>query len=242
MQVQRAASGGSMHVSAAALSHRGRLRATNEDSYLLRPPMLAVADGLGGLAGGEVASRLVVDFLAEHGAPLGSVSLADLLQSAGRCVRNAAAADDALAGMATTCTLAVIADERAQIAHVGDSRAYALRTGELRQLTRDHSVAEELVRLGRLTEDEALTHPARHTLTRALGGPDEPQVDELSWPLRRDDRLLLCSDGLTGLVDDRELRKLLDGGTTADAARRLVEAALDAGGADNVTVIVVDVA
>jgi protein phosphatase len=143
--------------------------------------------------------------------------------------------------MGTTCTCLVVSDQRVEIAHVGDTRAYVLRDGELRLLTEDHSLAQELVRVGRLSEDEAASHASRNTLTRALGTPGELDVDRASWELRDGDRLLLCSDGLTGGVPDDQIAVVLGAGSATESADRLVEAALAAGGTDNVTVIVIDV-
>jgi serine/threonine protein phosphatase PrpC len=234
---------GAFGLAASARTHRGRVRRGNEDAYLCRPPLFAVADGLGGLAAGEVASRLAIDALSSTQTPPGSTSdLVELLRSADRSIRRAAEDDITLAGMGTTCTALLVRSGRAEIAHVGDTRAYALRDARLSLLTRDHSLAQELVRVGRLTADEAVAHVSRNTLTRALGAPGELEVDSISWPLAAGDRLLLASDGLTGMVDDAALVALLAPGTTANAADRLVRAALDAGGLDNVTVVVIDIA
>lgn len=240
--VDASGSSGDVALTAAGRTHRGRVRRSNEDSFLCRPPLVAVADGLGGLAAGEVASRLAIDVLTTSDRlPTSAAELAELLRLAGRRISRAAEADLQLAGMGTTCTALVVAGGRAEIAHVGDTRAYALRDGALFLLTRDHSLAQELVRVGRLTADEATAHVSRNTLTRALGAPGELEVDTYAWPLEHGDRLLLASDGLTGLVGDQDLPALLDGDSPAGAADRLVEAALAAGGLDNVTVVVVDI-
>jgi PPM family protein phosphatase len=242
MQAEASPGPGSLEMTAAALTHRGRLRTTNEDSHLLQPPLLVVADGLGGLAAGEVASRLLVEFIAASlPQPPASDSLSELLRLAGERVREAADADAALAGMATTCTLLLLVEDRAEIAHVGDTRAYLLRGDDLQQLTRDHSVAQDLVRIGRISADEAATHPARNTLTRALGGGEAVEVDRVSQALADGDRLLLCSDGLSGAVRNEHLGRILGGGSVDHAAQRLVDAALAAGGVDDVTVIVADI-
>lgn len=232
---------GGIALRAAARTHRGLVRRTNEDSYLAMPPMFAVADGLGGLAAGEVASALAIDVLAAGPQPPSPSTLVALLREASVRIRSAATEDTRLAGMGTTCTCLVVSDERVEIAHVGDTRAYVLRDGELLLLTQDHSLAQELVRVGRLSEDEAAGHVSRNTLTRALGTPGELDVDRASWEVRGGDRLLLCSDGLTGGVPDERIATVLGTGSVTESADRLVEAALAAGGTDNVTVIVIDI-
>ena len=233
---------GGLALEAAVRTHRGRVRRTNEDAYLAVPPLFAVADGLGGLAAGEVASRIAMEALsASVSGLLSPDALVGLLQAAHEAIRRAAADDDRLAGMGTTCTCLLVAGGVAEIAHVGDTRAYCLRAGRLELLTRDHSLAQELVRIGRLSELEATVHSSRNTLTRALGAPGELQVDRVSWPLASGDRLLLCSDGLNGLVSDGGIAELLGGDTPSESAERLLRAALEAGGTDNVTALVLDV-
>lgn len=239
---EASARAGGLALDAAVRTHRGRVRRTNEDAYLAVPPLFAVADGLGGLAAGEVASRMAVEALsASMPGPLSPDALIGLLQEAHAGIRRAAAAEDRLSGMGTTCTCLLIADGVAEIAHVGDTRAYCLRAGRLELLTRDHSLAQELVRIGRLSEVEATVHSSRNTLTRALGAPGELEVDRVSWPLATGDRLLLCSDGLNGLISDGGIADLLRNDTPAASAERLLGAALDAGGTDNVTALVLDV-
>lgn len=233
---------GDLEIHAAARTHRGRVRRTNEDSYLCQPPLFVVADGLGGLAAGEIASRLAVDFLSRsQPQPPAAESLVGLLQEASRQIRQAAEDDERLFGMGTTCTALVVADGVAEIAHVGDTRAYVLHAGQLDLLTADHSLAQELVRVGRLSETEATVHASRNTLTRALGGPGDLEVDRVSWPLQPGDRLLLCSDGLNGLVDDAFISTTLAEGSPAESSERLIQAALAAGGIDNVTAMVLDI-
>ena len=237
--VEAGGSSGRFAISAAARTHRGLVRRTNEDAYLVLPPMFAVADGLGGLAAGEVASGLAIDVLAAGPQPPEPAALVALLRQASVQIRAAATEDDRLMGMGTTCTAMVLSNERAEIAHVGDTRAYLLRDGALRLLTQDHSLAQELVRVGRLTASEAAAHVSRNTLTRALGTPGNIDVDRASSELRTGDTLLLCSDGLTGSVPDDRIARSLVGGSPAEVADRLVSLALAAGGPDNVTVIVV---
>jgi protein phosphatase len=232
---------GQFAVSAAARTHRGLVRRTNEDAYLVMPPMFAVADGLGGLAAGEVASGLAIDVLAGGPQPPDPTALVALFREASVRIRVAASEDERLTGMGTTCTAMVLSNERAEIAHVGDTRAYLVRNGTLRLLTQDHSLAQELVRVGRLSESEAAAHVSRNTLTRALGTPGELDVDRASSDLLRGDRLLLCSDGLTGSVPDDRVAMSLVGDSPGEAADRLIGLALDAGGPDNVTVIVIDI-
>lgn len=235
-------SNGSTPLTAVARTHRGLVRRTNEDAYLVAPPLFAVADGLGGLAAGEVAAGLAIEVLA--GAQPGQTAmpdLAELLRRASARIRAAAQADSRLAGMGTTCTVIFVGPRAVDVAHVGDTRAYALRGSDMTLLTRDHSLAQELVRVGRLSEGEAVGHISRNTLTRALGAPGALDVDRAEWPYRDGDRMLLCSDGLTGMVDDGRICALLAGGTPEDAAAALVDAALAAGGSDNVTVVVVDI-
>ena len=239
---EASARAGNLALDAAVRTHRGRVRRTNEDAYLLLPPLFAVADGLGGLAAGEVASRLAVESLSAGVArPLVADHLSGLLHEAHRRIRDAAVQDDRLDGMGTTCTSLLVADGVAEIAHVGDTRAYCLRAGRLELLTRDHSLAQELVRVGRLSRLEATTHTSRNTLTRALGAPGELEVDRVTWPLAVGDRLLLSSDGLNGLISDDAVAQLLRRQSPAVSADALISAALEAGGADNVTALVLDV-
>jgi len=226
-----------------ALSDVGRVRAGNEDAYLLDPDsgMFAVADGMGGHQAGEVASSTAIAALRDA-APDGD-SIADAIVQANAAVFDKAATDLALRGMGTTLTAAVLGDDGALVlGHVGDSRAYQLRDGELRQLTSDHSVVAELIAAGELTEAEAEIDPRRAMITRALGIEFDVVVDVFPVVLERGDRLLLCSDGLTTMVRDAAIAAVLrDEPDRSHAARALVDAANDAGGADNITVVVGDV-
>jgi serine/threonine protein phosphatase PrpC len=225
----------------------GRVREGNEDSYMVHEPLYAVADGMGGHQGGEVASNLALQALeriAEEPAPDGDSApqLAEVVREANRLVLQRASGDPALAGMGTTLT-AVLAGTggRVHVAHVGDSRAYLLRNGELTQLTRDQTVVQRLVDEGRITQQEAEIHPQRSILTNALGVDREIQVDEAAYELTPGDRLLLCSDGLSGMVPEDEIRRILREREDPQAAcDALVEAANAAGGQDNITVVILD--
>jgi protein phosphatase len=218
----------------AAKSDPGRRRRRNEDAYVVRPPLFAVADGMGGAQAGELASRIAVDAMG------GEAELAALIQEANRQVYARSNEDATASGMGTTMTAAVVApDGTVTIGHVGDSRAYRLRGGKLEQLTDDHSLVAELVRTGKLSAEEAETHPQRSVITRALGTDPDVDVDSVSVQGEPGDLFLICSDGLTTMVDDDEI---LD---TIEASRNDLEAAADTlvrkanrgGGEDNITVV-----
>jgi PPM family protein phosphatase len=218
----------------------GRVREGNEDSYMAHEPLFAVADGMGGHQGGEVASRLALDTLREA---TDGAALAQAVQDANRAVFEQAGRDPALAGMGTTLTAFLADGDTLRLAHVGDSRAYLLRDGELQRVTTDHTVVEGLVEKGELTPQEASIHPQRSILTRAIGVDGEVQVDQASIQPRPGDRLLLCSDGLTGMVDEADIQRILEENTDPQAAAdALVDAANEAGGQDNITAVVIDVA
>jgi protein phosphatase len=223
---------------AGACTDVGRLRQSNEDALLLSEPVFAVADGMGGARAGEVASAMAVAAL--HGFDGGEQALAEAIEGVNREIHHAARTDAALHGMGTTLTAAMVDGSELVLAHVGDSRAYLLRAGHLRQLTDDHSLVGELIRRGALTPEEALRHPQRSVITRALGAEDHVDVDVLRYPLEDGDLLLLCSDGLPGMVADEELTRILRAGGDLDGlARACVEAANRAGGEDNITVVLV---
>ena len=237
-----------MRLSSFAGSDVGRVRSGNEDSYFCGQTVFAVADGLGGHQGGEVASAAAVEPLARlDGRELAdpgeaAEALANAIRAANEAILDRAAGDPALYGMGTTITAAAVAgDGYLQLAHVGDSRAYLLRAGELAQLTTDHTVVGELVRRGRLTPEQAAIHPERSILTRAVGLDPRVPVD-LPDPLELTpgDQLLLCSDGLTETVDDDQITRVLSAAPDGQAAcRSLIDAANDAGGPDNITVVLV---
>jgi PPM family protein phosphatase len=219
----------------------GRVRERNEDSYLVEPPLYAVADGMGGARGGAVASSLALDKLEElfRG---GMGPLGELIRSANRAVFERSISDRKVSGMGTTLTAATVDDLGAHLGHVGDSRAYLLRAGSLRQLTDDHTLVNRMVKAGEITAQEAGTHPHRNVLTRSVGTEPEVEVDEEDVPLIDGDRLLLCSDGLTGMVTEPQIQAILEAAPDPqDAADRLVKAANRAGGIDNITVVILDI-
>ena len=230
----------------AGATDTGRRRRRNEDAYVCEPPLFAIADGMGGAQAGEVASRLAAAVLEEGGLDHGAADdgeerVASLIQEANRRVFQRASEDAATSGMGTTMTVALVDGETGAIAfgHVGDSRAYRVRDGELEQLTQDHSLVGELVRSGKISPEEAESHPQRSVITRALGTEADVDVDTFTREAEPDDVYLLCSDGLTDMLSDREILELLDGAPALDvAARRLVEAANSRGGEDNITVVV----
>jgi PPM family protein phosphatase len=224
----------------ASTSHTGKVRRTNEDAFLDQPPLFVVADGMGGARAGELASRLAIDTFRELAATEGETAenrLRRTILESNRRVLERAKNDPATAGMGSTVTAALVDGDRVVLGHVGDSRAYLLRDGALQQLSHDHSLVAELERAGRLTREEAAVHPQRSVITRALGAGPELEVDTSVVQVRDGDVLLLCSDGLSGLVGDQAIANLLADGPLVDGVRRLVRAANDAGGDDNVTAV-----
>ncbi len=228
---------------AAGRTHVGRIRDHNEDAYLLRAPLFVVADGMGGHRAGEVASAHAVDELRgalEAGRIESGADLVRALQDAHAVIVADAQRNPPRRGMGTTCVAMLIGQDVTHVAHIGDSRAYLLRAGRLERLTEDHSLVAALVREGSLREEDAERDPRRHIVLRALGADDEPRPDLREIPLRAGDRLLLCSDGLSGVVAEHDMATLLANGTPSEAADGLVARTLDLGAPDNVTVIVVD--
>lgn len=228
----------------AGATDAGRVRRRNEDAFVCAPPLFAVADGMGGAQAGEIASRLAASALRDELArePQGDLPpearLRSVIQEANRRIYARAASDPRASGMGTTVTAALLVDDRVSIGHVGDSRAYRLRAGVLEQLTDDHSLVADLVRSGRLSPEEAELHPQRSVITRALGTDAAVTVDSLTVDAQPGDVFLLCSDGLTTMVDEESLtRTILEAETLEAAARSLVEAANRGGGEDNVTVV-----
>ena len=229
-----------LRIQVGACTDVGRVREGNEDAYMIRDPLFAVADGMGGHQGGEVASNLALERLER--ATDGDSDLADVVREANRAVFEQAAQDPGLAGMGTTLTAVRVQDERLHLAHVGDSRMYLLRDGRLERITRDHTVVEQMVDQGRMTAEDAKIHPQRSILTRALGVDEDIQVDEADVDVRPGDRVLLCSDGLTGMVDEDRILSILTATPAPQAAcAALIEAANQAGGQDNITAVVLDV-
>ncbi len=220
-------------------SDRGRQRQGNEDSYFVRSPLFVVADGMGGAQAGEVASQMAVESF-DRGLPDGTPAegLTHVVEEANRRIHERSQSDAQRAGMGTTVTAAYVGEGEVTIAHVGDSRAYLLRDGDLIRLTRDHSLVGELVARGKLTEEQAETHPQRSVITRALGPEPDVQVDVQAYQARGGDRFLLCSDGLTSMIPEARVKAILEGSDSlADAGRELIAAANDAGGRDNITVL-----
>jgi PPM family protein phosphatase len=218
----------------------GRQRRDNEDSAFARAPVFVVADGMGGAQAGEVASRLAIEAF-EHGLPDdGSAEerLAARVREANRQIYERSRADRGRAGMGTTLTAAYVGDAHVAIAHVGDSRAYLFRGGTLQRLTQDHSLVDELVRRGKLTEEQAAEHPQRSIITRALGPEPDVEVDTWTYPARSGDVVLLCSDGLTSMISEERVRDVLSAHENLDAAAdALIDEANQAGGRDNITVV-----
>jgi serine/threonine protein phosphatase PrpC len=227
---------------AAGLTDTGRRRRQNEDAFVCEPPLFAVADGMGGAQAGELASRLAAAAIEESASGItGEEGIARVVQVANARIFEHAVRDPTAAGMGTTATVALV-DERAgtaTLAHVGDSRAYRYRDGQLEQLTTDHSLVGELLRSGRLTEDEAAVHPHRSVITRALGTEADVDVDTSTVEVEPGDLVLICSDGLSAMVRDEDIVRVLETtrGDPHDAAEALVAAANTAGGEDNVTVV-----
>lgn len=237
----------------------GKKRSNNEDAYLLNDKLClyAVADGIGGNEGGEVASRIAMETFEEampdllgdtnRTPPSGVLlntdprlsALRQVITLSNRKLRRAREQDPVLSGMGTTLTALLLRKDRAYIAQIGDSRAYLLRAGKLTQLTSDHSYVAEQVAAGILTLKQARLSPYRHVITRALGIDDEAQADFTTHALQQDDRLLLCTDGLTEMLDDAEINRILAGSPPRDAVRKLVAAANARGGVDNITAVVV---
>ena len=223
------------------VSDTGRHRKMNEDRWFVRAPLFGVADGMGGAPAGEVASQIAIDVL-QQGLPDGSAPaeerLASLVVEANARIHGSSQLDATRAGMGTTMTTAWLGEEELSIAHVGDSRLYCIRDGELERLTRDHSLVEDLVQEGRITPEEAEDHPQRSIVTRALGAEADVLADHFTWRARDGDVYLICSDGLTDMIRERDVAGIM-AATPAlgEAGRALVEAANAAGGRDNITVV-----
>ena len=229
-------------LASSARTDTGRRRRRNEDAFVCEPPLFAIADGMGGAQAGEVASRLAAESLREreHGELSALEQTVELIREANRRVYAYSSENASARGMGTTMTVALVDGNRVTIGHVGDSRAYLLRDEQLTQLTQDHSLVAELVRSGRLTPEDAESHPRRSVITRALGTDSEVEVDVFSLQARDGDLYLLCSDGLTSMVADVEIERILASARADldDAAKKLIEAANSAGGEDNITVVV----
>jgi len=252
-----------MNVAWAVVSDLGLRRATNEDNHCARPDLglFLVADGMGGHVGGEIASRIAVETIEAvidqtkvtnpddtWPVPFDNALSADAnrmtaaFQFANRTIAKRVEASQGLRGMATTASAVLAKSREAVVGHVGDSRVYLLRDGELNQLTADHSWVEEQVRAGALTPSAARQHPWRNVVTRALSGGDDATVDITACSLKVGDRLLLCSDGLSSVTIDEKIHGLLEqDGPLSDICKSLVEAANAGGGPDNITTLVLQV-
>src|ERR1700756_903139 len=218
----------------------GRQRRDNEDNAFVRPPLFVVADGMGGAQAGEVASALAVEEFQQELPDEGSVEerLSTRIREANRRIYERSRREHEHAGMGTTLTAVYVDHDDLAVAHVGDSRAYIFRDGTLTRLTQDHSLVEELVRQGKLTEEQAAEHPQRSIITRALGIELDVEVDTWTYPVRAGDVVLLCSDGLTSMIDEDRIAEILRSEPSLKrASERLVAAANDAGGRDNITVV-----
>jgi serine/threonine protein phosphatase PrpC len=221
----------------------GLVRGHNEDSFLVQPPLFAVCDGMGGHAAGEVASSIAVQTIGAQ-APIHAddILLGAAVEAANAAVIEGAATGKGKPGMGCTASCVLIENNKMAIAHVGDSRIYLLHHGTLVRLTHDHSYVEELVDAGEITADEARVHPSRSIITRALGSDPDMYADHFTLDVSIGDRLIVCSDGLSSMVEDSEIEAIaVSSVTPQSAADNLTSAALSAGGHDNITVIVVDV-
>lgn len=221
----------------------GHVREHNEDSLIVMPPLFAVADGMGGHEAGEVASEIAINTLAELApAHADADALARAVVAANLNVIKAPREGIGREGMGTTLTAAILEGERLIIAQVGDSRAYLLHQGSMQQLTRDHSLMADMIEAGQLTEEEARVHPNRSVITRAIGSDPHMQPDLYELNVDSGDRILLCSDGITTILEDRDIQRVLASTSSPqECADALVQAALDAGGFDNATAIIIDV-
>ena len=231
-----------MKPSIGARSDVGRVRDGNEDSYLIQDPVYVVADGMGGHLAGDVASRIAVQTISERTQD-GNATTPDALERAVKAANEAiwskAKDDPSLHGMGTTCTLVLVADAKVHLAHVGDSRAYLFRDGELTQITDDHTLVGRMVKEGRLKPEEAERHPQRNIVTRALGVDEDVQVDLETVPVQEGDTILICSDGLSSMVGADAIREVLARASDPQqAADGLIDIANEAGGEDNITALV----
>jgi serine/threonine protein phosphatase PrpC len=228
------------------MTDTGRKRRHNEDSYVVAPPLFAVADGMGGANAGEVASGLAVETLREGSGndSAGERFVVSLIQEANRRVYQRQTDDETASGMGTTMTVALLEDSIVRFGHVGDSRAYLYRDGEIRQLTEDHSLVGELVRSGKISAEEAETHPQRSVITRALGTDPDVDVDTFTVDTQPGDVFLLCSDGLYSMVGTERILELLrtNRHDLDTAAKQLISAANRKGGDDNITVVAFEIA
>jgi protein phosphatase len=225
----------------AVASDTGRRRRRNEDNYVVAPPLFGVADGMGGAQAGEVASQLAASAL-EAGDPEaleGTTRLDALIQEANRRIYDRASTDPTASGMGTTMTVALVEGMTVAIGHVGDSRAYLVRDEQMEQLTEDHSLVNELLKTGKLSEEEAHVHPQRSVITRAVGTDPDVDVDGFTIDAEEGDVFLICSDGLSDMVEDEQILEVLhqNRDDLDRAVKELVSAANKGGGEDNITAI-----
>ena len=226
------------------ITDTGRKRRHNEDAYVCEPPLFAIADGMGGPQAGEVASRLAAAALRESGASGGGQQrIADLIQEANRRVYDRSNSDPDTSGMGTTITVALVDEGTVAFGHVGDSRAYLIRDQSIEQITEDHSLVNELLKTGKLSPEEASAHPQKSVITRALGTDPDVDADTFTIVAEPGDVFLLCSDGLTNMVDEDLILELVEHDREdLDAAlRALVRAANRGGGEDNITVVAFEI-
>ena len=228
------------------ITDTGRKRRRNEDAYVCEPPLFAIADGMGGAQAGEVASRLAAAALRESGAKTlgGERRISDLIQEANRRVYDRSSTDPNTSGMGTTITVALVENDNVAFGHVGDSRAYLIRDGRMEQVTEDHSLVNELLKSGKLSREEAESHPQRSVITRALGTDPDVDVDTFTIAAEAGDVFLLCSDGLTDMVGEGEILELVERNREDlnSALKSLVRAANRSGGDDNITVVAFEIA
>ncbi|MFP5297672.1 MAG: Stp1/IreP family PP2C-type Ser/Thr phosphatase [Actinomycetota bacterium] len=234
-----------MNLDVGSRSDVGRVREGNEDSYLVEEPLFVVADGMGGHLAGDVASQTavtVISDMAKQEPPSRNGVLASYIKAANGAIYEKANSDPQLSGMGTTCTLLYLDGSTAHFAHVGDSRAYLFRDDQMSQITEDHTLVERMIREGRIQREEAASHPQRSVITRALGIDGDVEVDEVDIEVVDGDRIMLCSDGLSSMLEPETIARILrDGGSAQRTADVLVEEANTAGGEDNITVVVIDV-
>jgi protein phosphatase len=225
----------------AVASDTGRRRRRNEDNYVVAPPLFAVADGMGGAQAGEVASKLAAAALEDGDSDgLGGLErVGALIQEANRRIFDRASSDPSASGMGTTMTVALVEGMTVAIGHVGDSRAYLVRGDTMEQLTEDHSMVNELVKSGRLSEEEAQTHPQRNVIIRAVGTDPDVDIDSFTIDAEEGDVFLICSDGLTDMVEDEEILDVVDRfrDDLEKAVKSLVQTANKEGGEDNITAV-----
>jgi PPM family protein phosphatase len=225
----------------AVASDTGRRRRRNEDNYVVAPPLFAVADGMGGAQAGEVASQLAASALegGDSDAREGTQRIDELIQEANRRIFDRASTDPSASGMGTTMTVALVEGMTVAIGHVGDSRAYLVRNEQMEQLTEDHSLVNELLKTGKLSEEEAQVHPQRSVITRAVGTDPDVDVDGFTIEAEEGDVFLICSDGLSDMVEDEEILELVHSNRDDldKAVKALVAAANRGGGEDNITAV-----